>query len=201
MPASLLCSDSGTAATKPSFPGPRGRRCQFLAKAGDRFPPGLCPSSDIVQPTYNDLPVTRSCRFIYADDICCTLQAETFSEIECSLTADLGHLAKYCQLWRLKPSMSNTVTSVFHLHNNRSRCELNVHMNGQRLKHDPYPVYLGVTLDRTLSYTEHVSCSAAKLKTRYNVIAKLAGTSCGASGSTLALHTSPAAVALCYSCT
>jgi len=68
-------------------------------------------------------------------------QAETFSEIECPLTADLAHLAKYCQLWCLKPSIS-----VFHLHNNRSCRELNVHMNGQRLKHDPYPVYLGVTL-------------------------------------------------------
>ena len=30
-------------------------------------------------------------------------------------------------------------------------------MNGQRLKHDPYPVCLGVTLDRYLSYREHLS--------------------------------------------
>jgi len=58
-------------------------------------------------------------------------------------------------------------------------------MNGQRLKHDPYPVYLGVTLDRTLSYGEHLSRSAAKLKSRNNLIAKLAGTSWGASASTL----------------
>jgi len=34
------------------------------------------------------------------------------SEIECTLTT---YLAKYCQLWRLKPSMFKTVTSVFHL--------------------------------------------------------------------------------------
>jgi len=67
-----------------------------------------------------------------------------------SVTADLAHVTKYCQLWRLKPSISKTLTSVFHLHNNRSLHELNVHMNGQRLKHDPYPVYLGVNLDRTL---------------------------------------------------
>ena len=60
---------------------------------------------------------------------------------------------------------------------------------------DPYPVYLGVTLDRTLSYREHLSRSAAKLKSRNNLIAKIAGTSWGASASTL--HTS--ALALCYS--
>ena len=96
----------------------------------------------------------------------CALQAETFSKLECTLTADLANLAKYCQLWHLKPSTSKTVTSVFHLHNNMSHCELNVHMNGQRLKHGPYAVYLGVTLDWTLSYREHLSRSAAKLKSR-----------------------------------
>jgi len=68
-------------------------------------------------------------------------------------------------------------------------------MNGQRLKHDPYPVYLDVTLDWTLSYREHLSRSAAKLKSRNNLVVKLAGTSWGASASTL--RTS--ALALCYS--
>jgi len=140
----------------------------------------------------NDLPVTHGRRFIYADDICCALQVETFSEMECTLRADL---AKYCQLWCLEPSTSKTVTSVFHLHNNRSCCELNVHMNGQRLKHEPYPVYLGVTLDQTISHTEHLSRSAAKLKSRNNLIVKLTGTSWGASASTV--RTS--ALALCYS--
>jgi len=81
----------------------------------------------------------------------------------CTLTADLTHLAKYCKLWCLKPSMSHH--------------ELNVHVNGQRLKHNPYPVYLGVTTDQTLSYREHLSHSAAKLKSRNNLITKLAHTS------------------------
>ena len=69
----------------------------------------------------------------------------------CTPTANL---AKYCQLWRLKPSTSKTVTSVFHLHDNSS---LNV-------QHYQYPVYLGVSLDQTLSYREHLSCSAAKIE-------------------------------------
>ena len=43
----------------------------------------------------SDLPVTCISWFIYANDICCALQAETFSDIECTLTVDL---ATYCQL-------------------------------------------------------------------------------------------------------
>jgi len=68
-------------------------------------------------------------------------------------------------------------------------------MDGQRLKHNQYPVYLDVTSDQILSYREHLSCNAAKLKSRNNLIMKLVGTSWGASASTL--HTS--ALALCYS--
>ena len=55
-------------------------------------------------------------------------------------------------------------------------------MNGQRLKHNPYPMYLDVTLDQTVAYKEHLSRSAVKLKSRNNLIAKLAGTSWGACG-------------------
>ena len=67
-------------------------------------------------------------------------------------------------------------------------------MNDQRLKHNPYPMYLGVTLDRTLSYREHLSRSAVKLKSRNNLIVKLACTSWGAIASTLCTS----ALALCY---
>ena len=112
VPAFLVHSDSGTAAAKPLFPGPCGRRCHFLVKAGKEFAPGLCPTPTWFSLHTSDLPVTHSRKFICADDICC---AETFSEIECTLTvdtADLAHLAKHCQPWRLKPGMSKAVTSV-----------------------------------------------------------------------------------------
>jgi len=72
--------------------------------------------------------------------------------------------------------------------------EFTRHVNGLLLKHDPYPMYLGVTLDRTLSYRVHLS-RAVKLKSRNNLIAKLSGTSWGASSDIL--RTS--ALTLCYS--
>ena len=104
-------------------------------------------------------------------------------------------MAEYCQHWRLKPSVAKTVSSVFHLHNASASHQLSVTLNGQRLKHDPHPVYLGVTLDRTLTYKDHLEKTAGKLKTRNNLLMKLAGSSWGAHANTL--RTS--ALALCYS--
>jgi len=84
-------------------------------------------------------------------------------------------MAKYCQQWRLKPSTTKTITSVFHLHNASASRELSVSMDGQQLKHEQFPVYLGVTLDRTLSYRQHLQKSAVKVKSRNNQLSKLAG--------------------------
>jgi len=41
-------------------------------------------------------------KFACADDICCTTQAETFAELECTLTADLVRVTQYCQRWRFE---------------------------------------------------------------------------------------------------
>ena len=100
---------------------------------------------------------------------------------------------KYCEHWRLKPSAAKTVSSVFHLHNVSASRELNVTLNGQRLKHDLHPIYLGVTLDRT--YREHLEKTAGKLKSRNNLLMKLASSSWGAHANTLRAS----ALALCYS--
>ena len=107
----------------------------------------------------------------------------------------MARMSQYCHRWRLKPSATKTVSSLFHLHNASAGRELKVMLNGQHLKHDPKPVYLGVTLDRTLSYKDHLQKTAGKLKTRNNLLSKLVGTTWGANANTL--RTS--ALALCYS--
>ena len=67
--------------------------------------------------------------------------------------------------------------------------------NRPNTKHDPNSVYLGVTLDWTLSYKEHLSKTAAKLKSQNNLLSKLAGSSWGAYTKTLRTSV----LALCYS--
>ncbi|XP_072401725.1 uncharacterized protein [Diabrotica undecimpunctata] len=51
--------------------------------------------------------------------------------------------------------------------------------NGTILKYSSNPKYLGVTLDRTLTFKQHLENTSAKIKTRNNIIQKLANTSWG----------------------
>jgi len=103
-------------------------------------------------------------------------------------------MSHFCRQWQLKPSTSKTISSVFHLHNATSTCKLSVYLDGQRLWHE-CPPYLGVTLDRMLSYREHLTKTAGKLKNRNNLLMKLASSTWGASANTLR----SSALALCYS--
>jgi len=61
----------------------------------------------------NLLPVTRGRKFIYTDNICLAIQGQFFSELECSLSSDMARMSYFCRQWRLKPSASNTISSVF----------------------------------------------------------------------------------------
>jgi len=158
------------------------------------------PQGSVLSPTLfnlytNDLPMTVSRKFVYADDICFASQGQSFSELKSGLNSDIASISDYCVQWRLTPSVTKTVSSMFHLDNRRASKELNIYINGCRINHDPCPVYLGVSLDRSLTFRHHATKTAAKIKSRKNIIAKLAGTSWGANAQTLR----SSAVALCYS--
>jgi len=88
------------------------------------------------------------------------------SELECSLSSDMVRMSHFCRQWRLKPSASKTIGSLFHLHNTSTTRELSVYLDGWRIRHECPSTYLGVTLDPTLSYTEHLTKTAGKLKNR-----------------------------------
>ena len=116
---------------------------------------------------------------------CLAIQGQYFSELECSLWSDMAWLSHFCRQWRLKPSASRTISSVFYLHKTSTTRELSVYLDGQHLQHECNPTYLGVTLDRTLSYREHLTKTAGKLKNRNILLMKLAGSTWGASANTL----------------
>ncbi|KAK9703440.1 hypothetical protein QE152_g29336 [Popillia japonica] len=117
----------------------------------------------------------------------CTVAAQgtDFTELE----AALEELATYYQKNHLKPNPSKTQVCAFHLKTKDARRELEIHWRGERLEHCTTPRYLGVTLDRTLSFRQHCTNTSA----RNNILRKLSGTAWGAHPGTLR----SSALALC----
>ncbi|KAK9679211.1 hypothetical protein QE152_g40201 [Popillia japonica] len=84
-------------------------------------------------------------------------------KVEEKLEAALEELATYYQKNHLKPNPSKTQVCAFHLKNKDALRELEIYWRGERLEHCTTPRYLGVTLDRTLSFRQHCINSKGKL--------------------------------------
>ena len=72
---------------------------------------------------------------------------------------------------------------------------MNIIWNGTPISHDKYSVYLGVTIDRTLSFKEHTRKLKAKIQSRNALLSKLANSKWGTNPCTLRTT----ALALCFS--
>ena len=134
----------------------------------------------------NDQPIhlgTRS--FVYADDLAITTQSTDFAPIEETLTSALDGLSEYYTTNQLRANPTKTQASLFHLRNRECGKQLNISWNGVNLTHCNLLVYLGVTLDRTLSYKAHIEKTKSKVGTRNNIIRKLRSSKWGASPTTL----------------
>jgi len=81
----------------------------------------------------------------------------------------------YLQTWKLKLSITKTVSAVFHLNKKEAKCELKVNFNNETLPFCSEPKYLGVTLDRSFTYRRHLESLRKKLTSRVALLRRLAG--------------------------
>lgn len=95
----------------------------------------------------------------------------------------------------LKPNPTKTQVSAFHLNNKQARKELKIQWRCTNFEHRQTPAYLGITLDRTLTFKSNCEKILMKVATQNNLIRKLTGTTWGANPQLLRTI----ALALCYS--
>ena len=90
--------------------------------------------------------------------------------LERTLSEDMTTLSSYLLTWQQKLSHATTVTAAVHLHNRETKRELKVKNNGKILPFCPVPTYLGVKLDRGLTYRHHLEALRKKLSTRVSLL-------------------------------
>lgn len=147
----------------------------------------------------SDLPQTISRKFLFADDLALAMQygynglSEKFAIA--ALNKDLAKLANYYSCWRLRANPAKTESSTFHLSSRDANRTVNIEFCGAPVEYNPTPTYLGVKLNRSMTFNPHLTKLQLKLKTRCNIIQRLTGSAWGSSASSL--RTS--ALALVYS--
>ena len=132
-----------------------------------------------------DLSSMISRKFVYADDLALLHSSGNWKDLEGTLSQDMSTLSAYLQTWRLKLSHTKTVTAAFHLNNREAKRELNVYNNGRLLPLCPTPTYLGVKLDRSLTFRHHLVALRKKLSSRVTLLRRLVGSGWGAGAKTL----------------
>ena len=128
--------------------------------------------------TYN-LPSMISRKFAYADDLALLHSSGNWRGLLCQ---DMSTLSAYLQTWRFKLSHTKTVTTAFYLSNREIKRELKVYNNGRLISFCPTPTYLGVKLDRSLTFRHHLVALRKKLSSRVTLLRRLLGSGWGAVG-------------------
>lgn len=162
-----------------------GRKESSFRHLNDGLPQGSVLSPLLFNVYIADIPATQSRKFIYADDIALATQHVDLLNTEVTLTKDLATLKEYFRTWKLRPNPNKTEVACFHLNNRLANQKLNIYLDGVKLKHNEHPQYLGVTLDRSLTFKSHLQKTAAKVRTRNNILQQIAGSSWGADAQVL----------------
>ena len=136
-----------------------------------------------------DLPSMISRKFACADDLALLHTSGNWKDLEGTLSQDMSTLSAYLQTWRLNLSHTKTVTAAFHLNNREAKRELKVYNNGRLLPFYPTLTYLGVKLDRSLTFRHHLVALRKKLSSRVTLLRRLVGSGLGAGAKTLRIAT------------
>ena len=160
-----------------------------LRRLKNSVPQGLVLAPLLFNIYMYDLPSMIARKFAYADDLALLHSSGNWKDLEGTLSQDMSTLSAYLQTWRLKLSHTKTVMVAFHLNNQDTKCELKVYNNSRLLPFCATPTYLGLKLDRSLTFRHHLVALHKKLSSRVTLLRQLVGSGWGAGAKTLCIAT------------
>jgi len=133
---------------------------------------------------------------LLSDDIAAYTSGRNKKQLNENMQTTINIIFKWSQKWKLNLNPAKCTTTLFSNDSKDATWEANVKVNDHKLDHNPTPTFLGVTYDRVLSFNAHVNNINQKVKTRSNLIRKLANTEWGFEITNLRATY----IALCRSC-
>jgi len=167
-------------------------QCSCIRPLNNGVPQGSTLAPMLFNIYINDIPDTVSTQYGYADDPALLFSHKCWNEVEDVLSLDMQRVADYLSAWL---STAKTTCTAFHLNYRESSRELAVTVNGTTIRYVQNPTYLGVTLDRQLTFRQHLEGLCGKVIARNYLLPLLAGSTRGAHASVLL----GSALALIYS--
>jgi len=108
-----------------------------------------------------------------------------WADAENAMNRDLSTLQTYYHQNRLQLSEEKTMYTLYHLNTRDVGRRLNISVDGKTIEFEPNPMYLGVKLDRLLTFKPHLTSVRQKVLSRCALLNRLAGTGWGAFVSTV----------------
>ena len=122
------------------------------------------PQGSVLRPVLFSLYISDLSTFLptsvktslYADDLAIWVSSPSVECATSTVQAALNRLVEWSSKWCLPLNPLKCKTSFFSLDPYQSRIQPSLYILNTPLKSNPYPTFLGVTFDRTLSFKHHV---------------------------------------------
>ena len=122
---------------------------------------------------------------LFADDLAIWSQHQDIRVAEGHIQRALDALGAWATKWKMAASPEKTVSTVFTLDPAEAQKEATLTYLNHAVKHTQSPTFLGVTLDRTLTFNKHIDNVKRRMKQRNNVLRAISGTKWGCAPSDL----------------
>ena len=132
------------------------------------------------------LPSSISCS-IYADDLAIWSSSPSIPTVVEAIQGALFQLDHWSEYWCLPLNPIKCEASFFSVDPHQANLQPNLLLLGSHLRFIPTPTFLGVTFDRTLSFSKHVSLLKTKFFSHLKALRCISASSWGPSNESLSI--------------
>ena len=110
---------------------------------------------------------------MFADDTNIYYESSSLDNLERTVNSELNKLFLWLNVNRLLLNIDKTNFIVFHPYNKPIKKRITIKINNKAIKEKEYIKYLGVLIDSTLSWKQHVSNISKKIPRSIGIMYKL----------------------------